>query len=213
MAGNPVRDRIRMQAANAGRAIANGMHVLNGHNQVDLVVDNTILNGKRVVKINNATESTFHLPVKPEGTAKLTKVFLTNSASCILNLNDKIITQHLELSHCEGITINVNVKLLTLQIDLCKDVQVNYSENLFDHDTKIIHAGVEGLKIVTHEGHEHETNYSELVDLEHNKVSEADEVSAEERQFMTVLANGELKTRRIFKQDGHLIPTVANSNA
>lgn len=213
---NNIRAMLRQQLSTAGRQIANSLHVVDDLHQTDIILDQTYLNGKKVIKLVNATECTFNIPAANTAGAadptrrreRITKVFVDGCKGCIFNFEDTLITQHVEMIHCEDVTINIHAKLLTLQVDLSQNVVVNYSQQLFDEHTRIIHAGVQTLQVNTFEGAEHKVSYDHLIHLENCKTEMDNDLAAEERQFMTCLdRRGGLTTKRVIKRKGHLIPS------
>merc|ERR1712227_858474 len=94
----------------------------------EIVVDHTLLQEKQVVSISNMKQCKIKLSHVGR---HLIKLFVDRCTECLFDFEVEFITQHVEISHCSDCTINNKVPLLTLQLDLCKDMIVKYQPKCF----------------------------------------------------------------------------------
>lgn len=200
-----MKERIANAARRAGAKVAAEIKEINGFEDQDIVFTAETLDKKKVIKLSGSKNCCFTFPSHEDLQYRLTKLFIKDLKHCIINIGHHAITQHLEVEHCDHITINVQAPCETLQIDLSKQVKIHFEKDRMDADTKVIHAAVEGLRITTHEGHEHNTDYKE-----HPPVRDPEDnerfLPSDELQFLSILEEGEIITVRVERKDGHLIP-------
>lgn len=72
-----------------------------------------------------------------------TKVFVTACRDFTLTIDKKVVTQTLELYKCENATININVRIRTVQADMSNKVTLKF--NTKENFDNVVWAGVEGL--------------------------------------------------------------------
>jgi tetratricopeptide (TPR) repeat protein len=96
------------------------------------------IDDKKVVMLKNLKNCTIELPSSHLG---LIKVFIEKCVNCTVTMACKLITSHLEVSHCEGLTLNINEDIHTVQVDLCKMVRLRYGKGILKPDHRIYSAG------------------------------------------------------------------------
>jgi len=74
-----------------------------------------------------------------------TKVLVDACSNCVITINKKIVTNMVEVFKSNGCTLNINTKTGTLQIDVCKNVTLNFEEK--EHFNMIVWANVSDLNI------------------------------------------------------------------
>jgi len=173
------------------------------HDGAEHVVDEALLGSKRVVHFKNSKNSTYRIPTGLN--MRLVKVFIEDCENCTFEIGAITISQHVEISHCTGCEIVVKAPQSILQIDLCKDLNVHYEQNVFDHkEHKVFHAGVSTstIHVFPESGgadkHSHDVDYIELGAREMN------ERTKEEHQFITHWQNGRLVTEEVFRSKGNM---------
>jgi len=159
------------------------------------VLDQASLNGKRVVLFKNCTNCVYELPAALQG---MIKVFVEGCAGCTIAVNCKLVTSHVEVSHCEGLTLNFEESLLhTVQLDLTDGATLRFGENLLveGEGQKIYHAGVKNMDVFGHlSGGRHLSAHADYI----ADGAEGTELP-EEQHFITQMVQGELVTERAIK--------------
>lgn len=125
----------------------------------------------------------------------LIKLFISDCANTTIDIGCMLITQHVEISHCENMTINVTLPMETIQVDLCDGIVVKYSQNCLLEGNKLYHAGVKRLVV----------HHFDVASVEHDYTDlepEDDHAPLEERQFVTHLKNDRLVTERVRRASG-----------
>jgi len=160
----------------------------------NVVLEHTALGGKRVVLFKNCTNSTYELPAELQG---MIKIFVEGCTGCTITVKCKLVTSHLEVSHCESLTLNLEeVMLHTVQLDLTDGVTLRFGENLLveGEGQKIYHAGVKNMDVFGHSAGRHLSAHADYI---------ADGVEgtelAEEQHFITQVVQDELVTERALK--------------
>jgi len=82
-----------------------------------------------------------------------TKVLIEDCRDLVVTLNDKVMTNVIELWKCENVTVNVGTAVYTVQIDICKDIKLVYEKKEDYH--QIVWAGVDNLTIEFNRTPEH----------------------------------------------------------
>jgi hypothetical protein len=112
---------------------------------VTLVLGSAELKGKKVVSIKNCEDCTLELPESLQGMIKL---FVEKCVATKVVLKCKLVTSHVEVSHCERFELSVEGnECHTVQVDLSKSVSLNYGPGLFKPEHKVYSAGCLDLKI------------------------------------------------------------------
>jgi len=130
-----------------------------------------------------------------EDLGTLIKVFIDSCEGTEVILKCPLITQHLEISHSENMTLIVAIPTETIQVDLCDGVVVRYSQNCLKEGHKLYHAGVKRLEVHHFDSHSTQHDYSDLEKGDENS-------PMEERQFLTHLKGEQLLTERVRHASG-----------
>jgi hypothetical protein len=145
------------------------------------------------------------------------KLFVDDCSDVTVTVRCQLITQHIEVGHCERTEIDVAVPVQTVQVDLSSDVTVRYRQNVMAEGHKVYHAGVKGLVVKRDLGGASTAHNYQTSLLEEN----AGDQPKEEVQFLTHLKraffshaqgadvanlarapDGELKTERVRRAHG-----------
>lgn len=94
--------------------------------------------------------------------APCTKVLVEACKNVKLHLNAGVTTNMLELWRCINVTLVINTKISTIQLDLSKALQLQFTKR--EHYHSIIWAGVHDLKVNFHDSPEHvlDTGYQQM---------------------------------------------------
>jgi len=164
-------------------------------------VDDSVLEGKRVIFFKNCKNSRFTLPENLS--MRLVKVFIESCENCSFDLHAVTISQHVEVSHCSDCKINVKALTSILQVDLCKDIEIRYDNGVFDPKLhKIFHAGVSNSEFHVH--HSEETVHSIQVDYQQDGAKEVGEKTKEEHQFVSHFDEGKFVTEPVYRSKGNM---------
>jgi len=172
-----------------------------GDDGENLVVDEVLLEGKSVVFIQNSKNSCYRLPSNL--TYRLTKVFIENCENCTIDIECMCITQHLEISHSENLTINIRVETKVVQLDLCTNITLNYDPAVFhEKEDKIYTAGVSNstFNVVRKSG----KTFTVKVDYKELGAEIVGDKPLEEFQFVSHFYKEEFLTERIYRSKGNL---------
>lgn len=108
------------------------------------VIDAAAMGGKRVLFINNSTNSSYVLA--PD--LVVTKVFIDDCKNCTFRLNCKIATSVIEVHRCDNVSLHIVTQAIhTIQVDMSENISVCYNKGLFSPDTKIYHSSVKGMTV------------------------------------------------------------------
>jgi len=129
------------------------------------------------------------------GLGNLIKIFVDNCENTHVVLDCSIITQHVEVSHCDNMEITVAQPLQTIQIDLCDGVKVRYNQNVMQEGHRLYHAAVKRLEVHHFDSCSVEHDYTDLE-------AGDEKVPLEERQFVTHLKSDKLVTERVRRASG-----------
>jgi len=157
-------------------------------------LEQAALAGKRVVLFKNCTDCTFELPAALQG---MIKVFVEGCVGCTIALKCKLVTSHLEVSHCENLTLNLEEAMIhTVQVDLTDGVTLRFGEGLLVEGVgqKVYHAGVKNMDVFGHTGGRHLSAHADYI----TDVAEGTELP-EEQHFITQMVQGELVTEKAIK--------------
>eukprot|EP00457_Paulinella_chromatophora_P001672 gb/GEZN01001674.1/.p1 GENE.gb/GEZN01001674.1/~~gb/GEZN01001674.1/.p1 ORF type:complete len:404 (-),score=111.72 gb/GEZN01001674.1/:413-1624(-) len=103
----------------------------------------------------------------------------------------RVITDHIEVYKCNGLTLNLQCPVATTQADRCTGVKVNYKEGtVIPSVTQFFHAHCHQLSVNI--GDSHSTTYS------HQDVDDQDDLA----QYVTHLVDGKLVTERVVRPQG-----------
>eukprot|EP00947_MAST-08B_sp_MAST-8B-sp1_P005813 g5813.t1 len=163
-----------------------------GKEGAELSIDEDELGARRVLVFKGNKGCTFTVPAG----VKLIKLFVEDCEDCKLRLGCSLITDHLEVSHCERTELRIEEPLKTLQLDLCSELDVVYPPGVFREGDFIYHAGVSKSRF-TVKGATAEFDY-----LAGGAKAEG-QACAEEYQFETTVgADGELRTGKVMRTTG-----------
>lgn len=140
--------------------------------------------------------------VLSEELGNLIKIFVSDCARTEITLACNLITQHIEISHCEDMKLVVARPTETIQIDLVDGMEVTYNQNVLQEGHKLYHAGVKKLVVHQFGTDSARHDYTNLEDTDAN-------IPAEERQYLTHLKDGLLVTERV--RLGHGIMPLTES--
>mmetsp|Transcript_4035 Transcript_4035/g.4660 ORF Transcript_4035/g.4660 Transcript_4035/m.4660 type:complete len:217 (+) Transcript_4035:263-913(+) len=197
---------IEKNAIEANRRVNEEKVDIFGYSKGDYVLDEELLQNKKVVTIKGAVDASFTVPKMKY---RLIKLIIEGCENCVFNLEHSIITQHLEVSHCSSSTFNIEAKLQTLQVDLSNDIHISFGKGQAPSDTRVFHAGVRSLRFSTAEGQAHVADY--VKDYNIVKGLEAKEPN-EEMQFVTTFSDSKFSTVRVAREDGDIIPQTVKVN-
>jgi tetratricopeptide (TPR) repeat protein len=169
-----------------------------------------------VVEFSECKECVFTLP----GTLKLVKVFIVGcDDACVFNMNCRLLTSHVEISHSNNLIVNVTVPLATLQADICNDLTVNYGQNCmregesvskkgaaaFPGD-KVYHASCKQLTV------NRRLNHTDTMSVTSDYTTEVSASVAaanpEEQQFVTHVIDSKLTTEAVKRIGGGIHPVT-----
>jgi len=93
----------------------------------------------------------------------LVKVMIENCSDCTLTFHGPITTSVIEVWRCNNITLNIDTDVFTLQVDLCNNLQANYTHKR--HLGSIVQAGIKGFRInfLDYPDMSFDSGYSELL--------------------------------------------------
>jgi len=112
---------------------------------VTKVLTSNDLGGKNVLSLKNCQGCVLELPPSLVGMIKL---FVEGCVDTKVTLRCKLITSHVEVSHCDRVEVSVQgEELHTLQVDLSKSVRLTYGPGLFKPEHKVYSAGCLDLSI------------------------------------------------------------------
>jgi len=112
---------------------------------VTKVLTSKDLGGKNVLSLKNCQGCVLELPPSLVGMIKL---FVEGCVDTKVTLRCKLITSHVEVSHCDRVEVSVQgEELHTLQVDLSKSVRLTYGPGLFKPEHKVYSAGCLDLSI------------------------------------------------------------------
>jgi tetratricopeptide (TPR) repeat protein len=137
---------------------------------IDLENENKVLSSdeiqdKKVIMLKNLNHCNIELPGTLYG---IIKVFIEKCVDCTVTVKCKMITSHLEVSHCNNLNLNIEEEEIhTVQVDLCKGMQLQYGKGLFKPDHRIYSAGCLDLnmKIIESDGGEYTSRNDYIQDL------------------------------------------------
>lgn len=154
----------------------------------ELVLSKDDLNGRRVVRFVENEDCTF---VLPRETGPLVKMFVEDCVRCRFQVRCKILTQHVELSRCRDVELDVDSPLATIQVDLSDSVAIICD---LECCKKVYHAGVSNLR-VCHAGVGCVSH--DFLALPSDEPLDPRRVPLEEQQYVTELVGGALQTGRV----------------
>lgn len=175
-------------------------YVFDGDRDKTVVITKNMIEHKPVLVIQNAVGCTYDLH---DDAGTLIKAFISDCEDCVFLLGANLITQHVEISHCTNISVDVKRPLATLQLDLCSGVVVTYGQNVMREGDKLYHSGVEKLKVHHHDIHSVDHSY-DLVEIQDDHLTPKQEV-----QFVTHLQVDRLVTERVIRNRGEMPMTEA----
>ena len=111
---------------------------------VTKVIKKEDINHAPVLRITGCKNCKFTLN---EETASLIKLFVDDCEDCEIILKCLIITQHVEISHSNNMTVTVARPTEIIQLDLIDGMIIRYNQNCFLEGNKIYHAGVKRLEV------------------------------------------------------------------
>jgi hypothetical protein len=117
-----------------------------------------------------------------------TKLLIEDCRDLVVTLNEKILTNVIELWKCENVTVNVGTAVYTVQLDICKNVKLVYEKKEDYH--QVVWAGVDDLTIEFNRTPEHNL----VTGLEQMKAAHSDlTINDQIDQFIIrFLADGKL---------------------
>ena len=117
-------------------------------------VTDAVLSNKKLLTLNALSNCHILIEGFEGDKSPLIKIFILNCKGLTLTLSRRLLTSHVEVSHCSDIALHVvGERLSTLQLDLCQDVHVTYGPNTFDGvDDRIYHSGVKRLSVAAEVG-------------------------------------------------------------
>jgi hypothetical protein len=162
--------------------------VLSGLKSATLELRKDEMGRRRVVRFVGNQDCTFVLP--PE-ISPLVKVFVEQCERCRFVVRCNILTQHIEVSRCRDVELDVDSPLQTIQVDLSDSVAI-----LCDLDCckKVYHAGVSNLR-VCHEGTGCVAH--DFLTIPSDAPLDATRVPLEEQQYVTEMVGGALRTDKV----------------
>jgi tetratricopeptide (TPR) repeat protein len=168
----------------------------------DLVLSESVLDGRRVVHLTGAKNSKYTIHDVP---ARLVKIFIENCEGCAVDVAAETISQHIEIAHCSDCTVTLHAPSAVVQMDLCEKVEVRFAPGTFARGShKVYHAGIKDSRVVLlDDGHEH------TVDYEAQGAEEQQEKKKEEFQFVTHWVDDKLVTEPVFRSKGNMPLTKA----
>ena len=130
----------------------NAKYVLADKENETFVLKTETTGGKKIITLKDLKNCTVSIP---KDKTVLIKVFVENCTGTSLTISAKLLTSHVELTHCNDITLNANdYTLSTVQIDMCDGVTLNYGKNTFgvvdefgDCNDRVYHSGVKNLTV------------------------------------------------------------------
>lgn len=72
-------------------------------------------------------------------------IFKEHCEDTIVKINSRVLTETVEIVHCNNMTLIINVPVKTLQIDMCNNINITFTDRA-NFDT-VIWAGVHGFKL------------------------------------------------------------------
>jgi len=111
------------------------------------------LEKKKIITLKGLKGCTVNIP--QDGKIVLVKVFIEGCENTIVTISARLLTSHVEMTHCNEMTLNANNHVLsTVQLDICDGIVLNYNENTFgvidevgDCNDRIYHAGVKNMTV------------------------------------------------------------------
>jgi hypothetical protein len=85
--------------------------------------------------------------------AMCTKIFIEGCQNLKIKVNERVITQTLEVWKCDAVDIDLNTKIQTVQLDLIKGARVNFSSK--EHFNRLIWSAVDDLRLTFADASEH----------------------------------------------------------
>ncbi|XP_049849902.1 uncharacterized protein LOC126320452 [Schistocerca gregaria] len=82
-----------------------------------------------------------------------TKVLVENCDNVTIMLNEKVMTNIVELWKCKDVTIHIDTAIYTIQLDICNNVKLLFSHK--DNYHQVVWAGVDDLSIEFQKASEH----------------------------------------------------------
>mmetsp|Transcript_13537 Transcript_13537/g.25042 ORF Transcript_13537/g.25042 Transcript_13537/m.25042 type:complete len:414 (+) Transcript_13537:69-1310(+) len=176
------------------------------HDGEELVVNDVYLKNRRVMHFKGSKNSKYVVPSTLG--LRIVKIFIEDCENCTFELGAVTISQHVEISHCENCTVMITAPQSIVQLDLSKNLHLQYSKSIFDHDAhKVYHAGVSESKIHVH--NESGDPCHVTVDYDELGATATSERTKEEHQFVTHWVDGALKTEEVFRSKGNMPLTKA----
>jgi len=129
--------------------------------------DNSAVNNCTVLRFLDNNKCVFELG--PD-LGPLTKIFLEGNVACQFRVRCKILSSHIEVSHCQDLQVDIANLVHTIQIDLCDLVRVKCDVECC---SKVYHAGSTRIKVC---------NTSQCVDLDDFEIAGSSNAAA---QFVT----------------------------
>jgi tetratricopeptide (TPR) repeat protein len=168
----------------------------------ELVLSETMLDGRRVVHLTGAKDGKYTIPDVP---ARLIKIFIENCEGCAVDVAAETISQHIEIAHCSGCTVTLHAPSAVVQMDLCDKMEVRFAPGSFAREShRVYHAGVKDSRVLLlDDGHAH------AVDFEAQGAEDRQEKKKEEFQFVTHWVDGKLVTEPVFRSKGNMPLTRA----
>lgn len=167
---------------------------------------------KRVVSIKNASKCSYTLHSSLNG---MVKVFIESCSDTRVYLECKLVTSHVEISHCEQVELVVKETVHTVQADLSDGVTVKYLPKTFVatdstptlgtvdvtqvKNPRVIHSGVKNMMVQCVGEDVATIELSTTADYIADGAVANGAITAEEVQFVTQLIKGKLLTERTIR--------------
>jgi len=186
----PKTDDPRTLHAQTGNAKAQQISLINDKNGENAIIDSNSLKESETLFIKNCKDSSFTV------TGKCTKIFVESVTNTKVVLQGMIITAVVEVWKCDNLTLEIDTKVLTLQADACKGLNITYAaKEQFD---RLIWAGVYDLNLQFKDTPEH-TNSEGYAQMKEKHKDLTVPLSEQTDQFIVRFVDGKLVSEQIVR--------------
>lgn len=158
----------------------------------------------QVLVLKDNTDCHYSIPESE----KPIKLFIDGCKRCSISLNCSMVTSHVEIAHCEDVTIFICKKMIsTVQVDLSENITVQFKQNLMNEQCKIYHSAVRNIHIkYDHDGTGKDMKSQDLDDYELGKLNTnlQNGTTSSDQQFITTYLNADFITDLVLRDiTGH----------
>jgi tetratricopeptide (TPR) repeat protein len=158
----------------------------------------------QVLVLKDNTECHYSIPESE----KPIKLFVDGCRKCSILLHCSMVTSHIEISHCEDVTITITKKMIsTVQVDLSENITVYFKQNMMNEKCKVYHCAVRSIHLkYDHDGTGKDEKIQDLDDYELSQLNAnlQSGTTSSDQQFITTYLNADFITDLVLRDiTGH----------